>query len=97
MVVSFTGTWIETNQGKYKQRVGLVVSFTGTWIETSNLAGVLTKKLVVSFTGTWIETEDSDGLDDDEPSYPLRVRELKLGSKKGQGPGYSRILYGYVS
>ena len=75
----------------------MVVSFTGTWIETSNLAGVLTKKLVVSFTGTWIETEDSDGLDDDEPSYPLRVRELKLGSKKGQGPGYSRILYGYVS
>lgn len=55
------------------------------------------KHAVVSFTGTWIETEDSDGLDDDEPSYPLRVRELKLGSKKGQGPGCSRILYGYVS
>ena len=34
MVVSFTGTWIETNRPKQPVIRISVVSFTGTWIET---------------------------------------------------------------
>ena len=96
VVVSFTGTWIETRLCSLRRWSANVVSFTGTWIETMYYPTVLYVPTVVSFTGTWIETGKKLLYSGITSSYPLRVRGLKPITLSLLIIMVCRILYGYV-
>ena len=55
-VVSYRGTWIETQTALNRLQAAFVVSYRGTWIETHLYTEQKNGETVVSYRGTWIET-----------------------------------------
>ena len=95
-IVSYRGTWIETQYTLTQSTANNIVSYRGTWIETDRMQTLGSRSKIVSYRGTWIETCCCDVRNAITTSYLIEVRGLKPVYWAGALINDGRILQRYV-